>query len=90
MGSLFCIFATSASRLALQRKQFGILHHADQDIFRAGDLLPLVVPVARRRHHVFAMRARIAGSFRRSISLASPPSCAQGGMKAEKLLNHAV
>ena len=32
------------------------------------------------------MRARVAGSFRRSISLASPPSCAQGGMKAENVV----
>ena len=30
------------------------------------------------------MRARVAGSFSRSISFASPPSCAHGGMKAEK------
>ena len=30
------------------------------------------------------IRARVAGSLRRSISFASPPSCAQGGMKAEK------
>ena len=30
------------------------------------------------------MRARVAGSLRRSMSLASPPSCAHGGMKAEK------
>jgi hypothetical protein len=32
----------------------------------------------------------MAGSFKRSISFASPPSWAQGGMKAEKLLNQAV
>jgi hypothetical protein len=29
------------------------------------------------------MQARIAGSLSRSISLTSPPSCAQDGMKAE-------
>ena len=32
------------------------------------------------------MRSRVAGSFRRSISFASPPSCAHGGMKAEKVV----
>ena len=36
------------------------------------------------------MRARVAGSFRRSTIFAVPPSWAQGGMKAEKSLYHAV
>src|SRR6185437_14220886 len=37
----------------------------------------------------FRMRERIAGSFNLSIIFLSPPSCAQGGMNADVLLNHA-
>ena len=80
--------------LALQRHELGILHDGDEDGFGAGDLLPLVVPVFAcdpgRSSMSLRMRARVAGSLRRSISLASPPSWAQGGMKAEKVLNQAV
>src|SRR5437660_5121434 len=36
------------------------------------------------------MRSRVAGSCKRSISLASQPSWAHGGIKAEKQLNHAL
>ena len=35
------------------------------------------------------MRARMAGSLRRAIIFWSSPSCAQGGITAEKLLNAA-
>ena len=40
--------------LALERKQLGIRDRTDHDRLRAGDLLPLVVPVPRGREHIFA------------------------------------
>ena len=82
--------------LALQRQQVRILHDRNQNRLRPRNLLPLVVPVFAGR--VLARRSACPcecapawpGPSGAQSSLASPPSCAHGGMKAENVLNHAV
>src|SRR5262249_22666771 len=49
--------------LALKRKKLLILHDTDQYRFRAGDLLPLVVPLSRRCLHLFADASTESGIF---------------------------
>ena len=38
-------FRDLGKSLALQRKQLGVVYHSDEDRFRAGNLLPFVVPL---------------------------------------------
>ena len=70
--------------LPLQGVKLRILHHADQIASGPGischSLSQAFVGVSMS----LRIRARVAGSFRRSMSFAVPPSCAQGGMKARK------
>ena len=75
--------------LALERQQFGIL---DDAIRMASGPGISCHSLSQRRwgQHVLADARARRGVFETLDELASPPSCAQGGMKAEKVLNQAV
>ena len=90
IGSLFHSLAISAMVLPCSGSSFGLCttltRIASGPSISCHSLSQAVLGVSIS----LRMRARMAGSFKRSISLASPPSCAQGGMNAEKVLNQAV
>ena len=89
-GSLFCIFAIAASVLPCRGSSLGFCTTPMRIASGLGISCHSLSQVFEGVIMSLRMRARMAGSFKRSTSLPSPPSCAQGGMNAEKLLNHAV
>ena len=76
--------------LALERHEVRILEDGEKDRLGAGDLLPLVVPGGGRGGlHLLADARPRGGVLQAGDHLGVSPSCAQGGMKAEKELNQA-
>ena len=90
IGSLFQSFAISAMVLPCSGSSFGFCTALDRNDSGPVTCCHSLFHVAATAYSIsLRMRARMAGSFSRSISCLSPPSCAHGGMIAEKVLKAA-
>ena len=83
IGSLFHNFATSASVFPCNGISLGFCTAPMRKLSGPFTCCHSLFHSREGVSSSLRMRARVAGSFSRSISLRSPPSCAHGGISAE-------